>query len=341
MWTRRELKEKGKRGFNRNYWKTVLVSLIALFLLGGTIGGSDSSWSPISGFFGAGSSAASSAAAHSIVGEVDESFNALENEADSLEEYLDENGYQGMEDYLEHNYEGEISDSDIEDFADFANEAGSFFGTAAGIFLIIIVAIILLIIIALAILISAFLENPLHVGLARFFVRNLNTEAEVRELAYGYDHGYLNNVKVMFFKGLYTFFWSLLFIIPGIIKSYEYRMIPYILSEDPEMEMKAVFAKSKAMMSGQKWKAFVLDLSFIGWELLSLLTLGLLGIFYVNPYRNMTYAALYEVLEYGPSDSTPAYAANEVIAYNETAAAPVNTDSAASEDTEWNSETTY
>ena len=52
-------------------------------------------------------------------------------------------------------------------------------------------------------------------------------------------------------------------------------------------------------MRGQKWKAFVLDLSFLGWGILSLLTLGIVGIFYVNPYRNMTNAALYERLRYG------------------------------------------
>jgi uncharacterized membrane protein len=76
-------------------------------------------------------------------------------------------------------------------------------------------------------------------------------------------------------------------------------MIPYILADHPELTSKEVFAKSKEMMKGQKWHAFVLDLSFIGWGILSLFTLGLLGTFYVTPYRNMTNAALYEKLEYG------------------------------------------
>ena len=76
-------------------------------------------------------------------------------------------------------------------------------------------------------------------------------------------------------------------------------MMPYILAEDPDMPTKEVFAMSREMMRGQKWKAFVLDLSFLGWGILSLLTLGIVGIFYVNPYRNMTNAALYERLRYG------------------------------------------
>ena len=150
---------------------------------------------------------------------------------------------------------------------------------------------------AVVIALHAFLLNPLEAGGSRFFLRNLNTKAEVKELAYCYDHGYMNVVKTIFFKDLYTILWSLLFIIPGIVKAYEYRMMPYILAEHPEMPVKEVFAKSREMMRGQKWRAFVLDLSFIGWGLLSALTLGLLGIFYVHPYRFCTNAELYHTLK--------------------------------------------
>ena len=94
-------------------------------------------------------------------------------------------------------------------------------------------------------------------------------------------------------------FWSLLFIIPGIVKAYEYRMIPYLLAENPEMSKEEAFAISKQMMSGQKWRTFVLDLSFFGWILLSGFTCGILAIFYVNPYVFSTQSALYERLRYG------------------------------------------
>ena len=73
----------------------------------------------------------------------------------------------------------------------------------------------------------------------------------------------------MFLKGLFQGLWSLLFVIPGIIKSYEYRMIPYILSENPNISRKRAFEISKQMMKGNKWDTFVLDLSFIGWQILS------------------------------------------------------------------------
>ena len=107
----------------------------------------------------------------------------------------------------------------------------------------------------------------------------------------------------MFRRDISIALWSMLFVIPGIVKSYEYRMIPYLLAEHPEMTWKDAFAESKEMMTGNKWKAFVLDLSFIGWQLLSILTLGLLSVFYVNPYKFSTNAALYEAIKYGtPTD---------------------------------------
>ena len=109
----------------------------------------------------------------------------------------------------------------------------------------------------------------------------------------------MNIVKTMILRDIFIALWSLLFFIPGIIKAYEYRMIPYLLSEDPAMSYQEAFAQSKALMTGNKWKAFVLDLSFILWDIGSIFTCGLLGIFYVGPYKASTSAALYETLKYG------------------------------------------
>ncbi|MEG1409942.1 MAG: DUF975 family protein [Terrisporobacter sp.] len=88
-----------------------------------------------------------------------------------------------------------------------------------------------------------------------------------------------NSVIIMFLMNLFIYLWSLLLLIPGIVKSYEYRMIPYILSEDPNISRSRAFEISKSMMNGNKWNAFELDLSFIGWYLLSVCTLGILSIF--------------------------------------------------------------
>ena len=110
-------------------------------------------------------------------------------------------------------------------------------------------------------------------------------------------HPYGRAVGAMFLRDLFLCLWSLLFIIPGIIKIYSYRMVPYILADDPTIGGKDAITLSRQMMNGHKWNTFVLDLSFIGWELLSVLTAGLLGLFYVKPYEAATGAELYKVLK--------------------------------------------
>ena len=174
---------------------------------------------------------------------------------------------------------------------------GSGFSPVMGIVLAGMLGVILLIVLIVVILVDIFLFNPLTVGVRRFFSTNLHEKARARELAFSFDHSYKNIVHVMFFRSLHTFLWSLLFIIPGIVKSYEYRMIPYLLAEYPDMPKNDAFAISKYMMDGNKWKAFVLDLSFILWYLGTIFTLGLLGLFYANPYKAQTDAALYEALK--------------------------------------------
>ena len=159
-----------------------------------------------------------------------------------------------------------------------------------------VVLVVVLILIVVALVVNIFLINPLVVGIRRFFYTNLHEKAEIRELAFSFDHSYKNAVKTMFFRDLYTFLWSLLFVIPGIVKSYEYRMIPYLLAQYPDMPMEQAFETSRRLMNGNKWKAFVLDLSFILWFLLSGITGGLVGLFYVQPYFEQTSAALYDAI---------------------------------------------
>lgn len=154
----------------------------------------------------------------------------------------------------------------------------------------------------LGMLLSYFVYNPLLVGVQRYFITSTYKDATFSDyncLGHGFKKGnYLNVVKIMFLRGLFTGLWSLLFIIPGIIKAYEYRMIPFILAEDPEISTEDAFRLSKEMMDGNKWDAFVLELSFMGWHLLSVFTCGILSIFYVNPYMYLTYTHLYEALKH-------------------------------------------
>ena len=169
-------------------------------------------------------------------------------------------------------------------------------GMLPDIGLVVAVIIVVLGVLAIAVLISALVINPLAVGIKRFFSLSIVQRAEVKEITYAYDHSYKNVAKTMFFRDLYTFLWSLLFIIPGIVKAYEYRMVPYLLGEHPEMPMEQAFGMSRELMYGNKWRAFVLDLSFLGWIFLCVITMGALAFFYVGPYIELTQAALYRRL---------------------------------------------
>ena len=146
---------------------------------------------------------------------------------------------------------------------------------------------------------SLMVFNPLIVGCYRFFLRNSRGKAELNELGAGFKENWGNVILVMFLRTLFLILWSLLFVIPGIVKAYSYRLVPYILKEHPEFTGTQAITLSRKMMNGHKWDAFVLDLSFLGWVLLSVLTLGILSLFYVSPYINATDAELYEAIRSG------------------------------------------
>ena len=100
---------------------------------------------------------------------------------------------------------------------------------------------------------------------------------------------------------IYTILWTCLLIIPGIVKSYSYALTPFILKDEPELKYNAAIEKSMRMMDGYKMKLFLLDLSFIGWMILSILTLGI-GLLFLQPYMNTARAAFYEELKAELSD---------------------------------------
>ena len=166
-----------------------------------------------------------------------------------------------------------------------------------GIILGLVGAGILVSVTLLLLVFGIFVGNVLEIGGNKFFIENMYSMPKIGRILYGFRSGsYWNLVKIMFCKELFVLLWSLLLVIPGIIKSYEYYMIPYLLAEYPEMSMEEAFSRSREMMYGEKWNAFVLDLSFIPWFLLSGLTFGIVGIFYVNPYVNATRAEFYDTL---------------------------------------------
>ena len=118
---------------------------------------------------------------------------------------------------------------------------------------------------------------------------------EVKDAFCGFDD-FWSAFKVTFLVGLYTFLWSLLFFIPGIVKTYSYSMALYVLAENPGKSARECIKESMEMTKGHKMELFVLDLSFIGWIILIPFTLGLLSIWLI-PYMSATIANAYESLK--------------------------------------------
>ena len=144
---------------------------------------------------------------------------------------------------------------------------------------------------------TIFLVNIIgEVGTRRFFIHNHRDKGEVGHLFESFSSSYLNQVLVMLLKNLFVWLWSLLLIVPGIIKYYEYLMIPYILTDNPEISWDDAKEQSRAMMEGEKMNAFLLHLSFIGWFLLDIITIGILHIVFTGPYMAQAEAELYHVL---------------------------------------------
>lgn len=148
----------------------------------------------------------------------------------------------------------------------------------------------------LGIVYSLFVANPLTVGHNRYYLDSRFAPTSVGTLFHSFSNGYGNVVKTMFLKNLYIFAWSLLLFIPGIVKSYEYVMVPYLMAENPNLPSDRAFQLSKQMMDGRKMDLFLLDLSFIGWRILA--TITVIGNVFLQPYIEATHAEVYLWLRY-------------------------------------------
>ena len=159
-----------------------------------------------------------------------------------------------------------------------------------------IVLIMMAVVIVVSSAIRIFLGNPLIVGGRRYFIQSSRQLDKQGCFAFAFASGnYMKIVSAMLLRDVQIFLWSLLLIIPGIIKSYAYRMVPYILAQKPDIGAKRAIELSRMMTKGQKFNIFVLDLSFIGWYMLCLLTLCIGGLF-LRPYIDATMAELYNDL---------------------------------------------
>ncbi|MBR3630929.1 MAG: DUF975 family protein [Oscillospiraceae bacterium] len=165
---------------------------------------------------------------------------------------------------------------------------------AGAIIAIILIALVIFVVaLAFSLAFQAFLGNVVRVGECKYFCDARNGDQSFGKLFDNFRNGnYMDTVKTMFFRSLYIMLWSLLFYIPGIIKAYEYYLIPYLLAENPHLDRNRAFEISKKTMDGEKWNLFVLGLSFIGWYLLGILACGV-GTMFVVPYYEATMAEFY------------------------------------------------
>lgn len=112
----------------------------------------------------------------------------------------------------------------------------------------------------------------------------------------GFSLNFVNSMLAYILTGLFTALWTMLFVIPGIVKRYSYAMTFYVMDDHPEMSAMEAITESRRIMHGNKWRLFCLEFSFIGWVLLSALTLGILT-FWVGPYMETARAEFYESIK--------------------------------------------
>lgn len=177
-----------------------------------------------------------------------------------------------------------------------------------------VASIVFLLVSLFAAFFSIFVAQPVEIGGIRFFMCARNGDVQFGNIGYIFKKGqYIKAVKTNVVKSLYIFFWSLLFIIPGIVKTFSYALVPYILSENPTISTRKAISISKKTMKGEKWHFFILGLSFILWYLLGSIACGI-GTIFVLPYIQATYAEFYALMRqkalafgYADAEDLPGY----------------------------------
>ncbi len=155
--------------------------------------------------------------------------------------------------------------------------------------------LLFLVMAALAFLWGILFAPVVETGKCRCMLINRSETPALSALFSGFGPSYWSIVKGMFYINLRIFLYSLLLVIPGVVKCYQYKFVPYLLAENPALGSARAAELSTLMSDGEKWSFFVLDLSFLGWYLLGILALGI-GSLFVNPYYEATQAELYAAM---------------------------------------------
>lgn len=286
MWTRKELKKGARTSLKANYWRSVLVCILLMI------------------FAGAYASTASSAPHVNVDMEGPEAPRMSGNTTvvNSIVNTIVQAQYNNLP-IQEPSINVTASRGVAAAVFDNVTKSGSFiFGllNAVNQFVFgdtVATGIILLVGAILGFVYWLLVGNLLRVGECRFFLESLCYEdTPVFRVLFLYKVKKVwRPARIMCYRTVYTVLWSLT-IVGGFIKGYAYRMVPYVLAENPMLTRRQAFRLSQDMMRGNKWKAFKLDISLLGWELLSSVTFGIAGYLFVNPYTALTSAQLYRTL---------------------------------------------
>lgn len=308
MWTRAELKDRAKMCLSRYYWAAFLVSLIFAILSG--FGGSNANTQRITSYLEQNESGNSQTDQSSLIpGELGGDGSLSGNTGSGLASGI------------------ELVPGLGDAYGPGAGNAGSM--VASNLFYRLFAGAVIVIVI-ISVVIGIFVQPLFEIERNRFYMESRVTgqSAGIGKLFWGFSNGYLKLVGTQFLRGLITesvvilasllgflvilfngvewigsVFWAVMICATigafvSVYFQYCYLMVPYILAENPDMKTMEVLRLSKEMMDGQKWNAFVLGLSFLGWQLLGTLLCGI-GTFFVQPYVDATFAELYAVLR-GP-----------------------------------------
>ena len=302
MWTRAELKNRAKMCLSRYYWAAFAVSLIFAILSG--FGGSNANTQRVTSYLEQNATGSSR----------DDQSGLLIGELGG-DGSLSGSTQSGLASGIE--LVPGLGDA----YGPGAGNAGSM--VASNLFYRLFAGAVVVIVIV-SVVIGIFVQPLFEVGRNRFYLESRVTgqSAGVGKIFWGFSNGYLKIVGTQFLRGLITesvvilarllgflvilfngvewigsVFWAVMICATigafvSVYFQYCYLMVPYILAENPDMKTMEVLRLSKEMMDGQKWNAFVLGLSFLGWQLLGTLLCGI-GTFFVQPYVDATFAELW------------------------------------------------
>lgn len=141
------------------------------------------------------------------------------------------------------------------------------------------------------------ISGPMAYGVASMFIKQTRTgePMNIPDIFNGFRDDFSNTFLIGLMTTLFTMLWSLLFVIPGIVKAYSYSMAMYIKNDNPDYDWRRCIDESQEMMRGHKADLFMLDLSFLGWMIVGTLCAGV-GVFWVNAYISAAHAQFYEDL---------------------------------------------